>query len=315
MKYFSFIALMFLGLLLNAQPQLNYHAEELLLEDMFERAEAMQFDLDSAFAWQEGRLRAEGFLNGNEAADFYALFQSMWEGNQPNFERLDELTSSFFEVSDDLGSHTPPLELFYTTSHISQACMEFSGSKLADCAFGMAGMNGIPECLNEDDFEHPFYKSFIYVTLWRVADMDRGLSSPLELSLSDVLNESSTGLNLEILVLPNKQVAMNGVPLPAAAPEVKERVLSFFETVEPRIEHIVNGRTILLPPQDLVIYLKTKPEVEYTHYIDIQNEIVAAYRTLRNQTALDLFDTPFDELEPEHRALIQRLIPQNIQEE
>lgn len=306
---------MFLGLPLSAQPQLNYHAEELLLEDMFGRAEAMQFDLDSAFAWQEGRLRTEGFLNGNEAADFYSLFQSMWVGNQPNFERLDELTFSLFEVGDDLGSHVPPLELFYTTSHISQACMEFSGSKLADCAFGMEGMNGIPECLNEEDFTHPFYRSFIYVTLWRMADVDRGLSDPLELSLSDVLNESSTDLILEVLVLPNKQVAMNGVPLPATAPEVKERVLSFFETVEPRIEHNENGRTIRLPPQDLVILLKTKPEVEYTHYIDIQNEIVAAYRTLRNQTALDLFDSPFDELAPENRALIQRLIPQNIQEE
>ena len=52
----------------------------------------------------------------------------------------------------------------------------------------------------------------------------------------------------------------------------------------------------------------------YQAYIDVQNELIAAYNELRNELSLQKFGKLFDDLGEEERKAIQDAYPQKISE-
>lgn len=63
-----------------------------------------------------------------------------------------------------------------------------------------------------------------------------------------------------------------------------------------------------------VISLQNDVDTQYQAYIDVQNELVAAYNELRNELASKRFGKLFDDLKDEEKKAIQDVYPQKISE-
>ena len=63
-----------------------------------------------------------------------------------------------------------------------------------------------------------------------------------------------------------------------------------------------------------VISLQNDRGTEYQAYIDVQNEIAAAYNELRNDISREKFGKPFAELSPDQQQSVQYIYPQKISE-
>lgn len=67
-------------------------------------------------------------------------------------------------------------------------------------------------------------------------------------------------------------------------------------------------------PARLVIDLDVDRRASYDSYFNVQNEIVAAYNTLRDRCSLKLFGKEYARCTPEQREQVRRLYPQRITE-
>ncbi len=64
-----------------------------------------------------------------------------------------------------------------------------------------------------------------------------------------------------------------------------------------------------------VISVQNDVDTQYQAYLDVQNELVAAYNELRNEYAKQKFNgRTFNELDEEEQKLVQKVYPQKISE-
>ena len=66
--------------------------------------------------------------------------------------------------------------------------------------------------------------------------------------------------------------------------------------------------------KDLVISLQNDVDTQYQAYINVQNELVAAYNELRNELGKEKFGANFDELNEDQQKAVQSVYPQKISE-
>ncbi len=66
--------------------------------------------------------------------------------------------------------------------------------------------------------------------------------------------------------------------------------------------------------KDHVVSLQNDVDTQYQAYIEIQNELVAAYNELRDELSKDKFGKNFGELDEEQQDAIQSVYPQKISE-
>lgn len=66
--------------------------------------------------------------------------------------------------------------------------------------------------------------------------------------------------------------------------------------------------------KDHVISLQNDRGTSYSKYIEVQNELVAAYNELRNDLAQQKWAMSYDELNEDQQKAIQKILPQKISE-
>jgi biopolymer transport protein ExbD len=66
--------------------------------------------------------------------------------------------------------------------------------------------------------------------------------------------------------------------------------------------------------KDHVISVQSDVETQYQAYLDVQNELVAAYNELREDCAQKYFHKAFAELDDDQRKQVQKVYPQKISE-
>ncbi len=66
--------------------------------------------------------------------------------------------------------------------------------------------------------------------------------------------------------------------------------------------------------KDHVISVQNDVDTQYQAYLDVQNELVAAYNELRNEYASEKFGKTYNELDEDVQRLIQKVYPQKISE-
>lgn len=68
-------------------------------------------------------------------------------------------------------------------------------------------------------------------------------------------------------------------------------------------------------PQEAIVSLKNDIGTSYNMYIQVQNEIAAAYRELRDDLSMQLYQKKFDELEEiEQRDRVKKAFPMRVSE-
>lgn len=94
---------------------------------------------------------------------------------------------------------------------------------------------------------------------------------------------------------------------PSAISTVRERVKTFVDN---------NGADPELSdsPDDAIVSIKTDRRTPYNVYIDMLDEVMAAYDELRNQASMSRFGVPFSQLERQsvRREEIQDMYPKKI---
>ncbi len=66
--------------------------------------------------------------------------------------------------------------------------------------------------------------------------------------------------------------------------------------------------------KDHVISVQNDVDTQYQAYLDVQNELVAAYNELREEFSKEKFHKSFNELDEEQQKLVQKVCPQKISE-
>ncbi len=83
-------------------------------------------------------------------------------------------------------------------------------------------------------------------------------------------------------------------------PVKKPMEVDYFGTIEVTKDHIIS--------------LQNDRSTQYQAYIEVQNELVAAYNELRNELALAKFGMAYEALDEDRQKAIQKIYPQKISE-
>ena len=83
--------------------------------------------------------------------------------------------------------------------------------------------------------------------------------------------------------------------------QVRQRIVAFAGQEQLRTKHILQ--------------VKTAPKSDYDTYFHLQNEIVAAYRQLREQRAVKVYHKAYSRCSESQREALQQYYPQRVAEE
>lgn len=127
---------------------------------------------------------------------------------------------------------------------------------------------------------------FLVVT---TIDVDTGIGLTLPPIPDDVEPPPVLERNmLRILVNAQGMILLDDEPVSIA--EVEERVLDF-------VDNPTNDQTLSESPNDAIVSIMTDRRTPYNVYIDMLDEVIGAYGTLRDQASMDQYGVPYSALE------------------
>ena len=129
-------------------------------------------------------------------------------------------------------------------------------------------------------------------------DVDKGLSRqlpPAEKQEQQSFVQKGTLMTLKVTA--DNKLMVDDRPVPMG--QVRSRVEAFVRRL---------GRRHL-------IKVEVDAQASYNIYFQLQNELVAAYNVLRNETALRMFKHPYNELSQNQREKVKEACPQRIAEQ
>lgn len=125
-----------------------------------------------------------------------------------------------------------------------------------------------------------------------------------------------------VMINSQNQLMVEGEPLDIR--DLRQKVKEFIanETNDPELPERLpisvdfgGGKVeTIMMTKNHVISLQNNRDTKYAAYIEVQNELVAAYNELRQEYAMNKFGTAYDELDPTLQKAIQKIYPQKISE-
>ncbi|MCB9071494.1 MAG: biopolymer transporter ExbD [Prevotellaceae bacterium] len=165
----------------------------------------------------------------------------------------------------------------------------------------------------------------IFFLVTTTMSVDKGLSRRLPPPLPPNMEKPDIDVKKRnifiVLVNSNNQLLVQGEPLDVK--QLKEKAKLFIqneandaslpEKVPVEVEFDGIKETVLTT-KNHVISLQNDRGTQYQKYIEVQNELVAAYNELRNDMAQARFGMKYDELDEDRQKAIQTVYPQKISE-
>jgi len=162
--------------------------------------------------------------------------------------------------------------------------VEIEGSSMADIAFLLLVF-------------------FLVVT---TIDVDTGIGLVLPPIPDDVEPPPIFERNMmRILVNAQGMVLLDDDPVSIA--EVRQRVMDF-------VDNPTNDPNLSESPDDAIVSIKTDRQTPYNVYIDMLDEVMGAYNTLRNEASMSQYGVPYQSLEDDsiQQEQIRELYPKRI---
>lgn len=130
-------------------------------------------------------------------------------------------------------------------------------------------------------------------------DVDKGLSRQLPPANKEENQQSfaEKGTTMALKITQDNKLIVNDKQQPIKG--LRNQVISFVERVGKR--HLIT--------------VEADPQSDYDTYFHLQNELVAAYRVLRDQTAQRLYHRNFAALSPQQKDHVRDVCPQHIAEQ
>lgn len=102
--------------------------------------------------------------------------------------------------------------------------------------------------------------------------------------------------------------------------QLREKAKEFIENpnddanLPVRVTENVEGLGVVTYTPDHVISVQNDVDTQYQAYLDVQNELVAAYNELRDAFSKKQFGKTYAELDEDDQKLVQKVLPQKISE-
>ena len=165
----------------------------------------------------------------------------------------------------------------------------------------------------------------IFFLVTTTMSVDKGLSRRLPPPLPPNMEKPDIDVKKRnifiVLINSNNQLLVQGEALDVK--ELREKAKTFIKNeaddaslpeklpVEVEFDGI---KEQVLTTKNHVISLQNDRGTQYQKYIEVQNELVAAYNELRNEMAQARFGMKYDELDENRQKAIQTIYPQKISE-
>jgi len=145
----------------------------------------------------------------------------------------------------------------------------------------------------------------IFFLVTTTIEIDNGISVKLP-PIVDALPMKPPGKNvLSVKINAENELLVEGER--AELLELKERTIAFISNPE-------QLKSLPTKPKNAIISLQHDRSTEYTHYINVYNELKAAYNHLWEEKAQDLYRKSFKGLDKEQVKEIRKVIPFVISE-
>ena len=165
----------------------------------------------------------------------------------------------------------------------------------------------------------------IFFPVTTTMSVDKGLSRRLPPPLPPNMAKKDVEVTkrniLVVLINSNNQLMVQGEPLDVR--ELKDRAKEFIlnearESSLPEILPVdieIDGKTETYEvTKNHVISLQNDRGTEYQKYLEVQNELVAAYNEIREEFSKKRFGKSYSELTEDQQLAVQDLYPQKISE-
>lgn len=86
------------------------------------------------------------------------------------------------------------------------------------------------------------------------------------------------------------------------------------ENLPVKVQEDIPGLGLVEYTKDHVISVQNDVDTQYQAYLEVQNELVAAYNELRNDYSMRRFGKSYEELDEDTQKAIQKIYPQKISE-
>ncbi len=170
----------------------------------------------------------------------------------------------------------------------------------------MRKSRAIPE-INAGSMADIAFLLLIFFLVTTTMDTDTGIAISLPPKLEDIPNPPQIPERnvLKVLVNSNNQLLVEGELTDISS--LREKTVKF-------ITNKGADKNLSDNPQKAIISLKADRGTQYETYINIQNELKAAYREIRDEEAMKKFGRKYNELRDDQRDIIKKEYPQKISE-
>lgn len=164
----------------------------------------------------------------------------------------------------------------------------------------------------------------IFFLVTTTMSVDKGLSRrlpPLDPNMENKDTEINERNIFVVLINSSNQLLVQGEFMEVY--DLREKVKEFVknEANDPSmpelspVDVVIEGKmeTFMITKKH-VVSLQNDRGTEYQKYIEVQNELVAAYDELRNEFSKNRFGVSFSELEGDNQKAVQTIYPQKISE-
>lgn len=158
--------------------------------------------------------------------------------------------------------------------------------------------HSVPE-LNTTSTADISFMLLIFFLVTTNMDVDKGLTRQLPPPSRQEQQESvvAKGTMLTLQITPDNKLLADGKPMPIN--QLRRTTEDFVRRVGKR--HLIK--------------VDAAPQARYDLYFQMQNELVAAYRNLRNETAERIYHKPYEALSQQQRDRVKDECPQRIAEQ
>ncbi len=328
----NILILIIFTLTINSCSGQDFSIESKHFDCMVKTSSELGVDLKKELSDFEEHLIEVGVLADNSGESYYKIYEIIKETGDINFEFQYSLIDSIkahidkdsIEVIEIIGD-------CLSLAEKTQKSKKFKRSKVYQLKVGMDSIvysekvnpseiaSMILSVLSPKDFEHDYYKMTVLLLLATTQDVDSGLIRKLPPLPESKEIEPIDKRNLLIVYITtdNDSVMVN---------DKKESIEDLTSIVE---KYIKSDSTDLTMPEliplnidligdcfqsKLIISMRNERATSYNTYVKVQDNLVSAYKNVRNERAVEYFNMDFDNLTDDQKRAIKELIPQRISE-
>lgn len=319
-------------LTINSCSGQDYSIESKHFDCMVKTSSELGVDLRKELSDFEEHLIEVGVLADNSGESYFKIYEIIKETGDINFvfqySLLDSIKANINKNNIDFNEFSADCiklaEKTYKTKNYKRSKIyqlkvgtdSIINSGSIDPS-GIASM--ILSVLSPKDFAHDYYKMTVLLLLATSQDVDSGIVRKLpplpETKEKEPINKRN--LLTVYITADNDSVMVNNK---------KERIEDLTEIVEKYLKSDSTDSKMpeLIPinidligdcfQSKLVISMRNDRGTSYSTYIKVQDNLVAAYKNVKDEKAIEFFNMKYDDLKDEQKRAIKELIPQRIRE-